>query len=976
MAVFLFTDIEGSTQKWEKYKDLMPDVLAKHDAILNENIEHFGGKIIKHTGDGVFAVFEDGDSLQSALEIQKGIENMDWGDIGELRVRIGLHSGKGEKRGEDYFGTVVNRTARVMTIGWGGQIILTPEVKETAKLPKGAVLENLGVHLLKDLYEPQQIYGLIHPDLKLKKFPPLRSLSSHPNNLPIQSTPFMGREKELSDITKLINNPSCRLITLVGPGGTGKTRLAIQAAAETIRQFKNGVYFIPLDPLSSTDFLISTIADALNFSFYSKEDEAIQLLNYLREKEILLILDNFEHLVKGARIISDILKIASKIKILVTSRELLNLKGEWIVQVEGMDFPEGEGINVEGCGAVQLFFHSAHRVTNITFSDEDKQFVIRICQLVGGLPLGIEIASSWLRALSCKEIAKEIEKNVDFLSTSLRDVPERHRSLRAVFDYSWDFLSDEEKDMFMKLSVFQGGFTREAAEKVTDISITMLTSFMDKSLIRKIPEGRYEMAEIIRQFANEKLRRYPDIEEKIKNLHSTYFADFLHKREEDILSVKAKETKDEIKREIKNIRLAWSWAVEKKMIVNIDRAVDTLYNFYDIMGKFQEGEKCLVKAIETFKHSVLDNTLKVYGKLLSKIGSFYYHLGDYSKAREYLNESISISEKLKEEKDKAFSLYCLTRIEALLGNYENAEKLGKESLKIYEEIKDRYGVPDSLNAIGVIYYYLKRFNEAKQLFEKSLEFSTEMGYQKGISTAFGNIGLVAYETGNYDEAKRLLMKGFEMDRKMGDRMGMANNLHNIGLTYKTLKDYENAKKYYEQALAIRREIGDRMGISISFNNLGNLGGFSVDYDDAIGFHKEALTIRKEIGDKMGIAQSLLNMGEIFSHIEKDREAKEHYYEALVAAVDSKENFVIKESLTGVAEYLVKEGKKEMALGIFLFLHHYDREDKEFQERMDELIDGLRGELPQEIFNSVKEKIKTQNLEDVVGGIIGQLMDDE
>jgi hypothetical protein len=368
MTIFLFTDIEGSTQKWEKLRDEMSKVLSRHDTIMREEIEKY---IIKHTGDGVFAIFEEGDPLGCALEIQKRCAGEDWGKIGELRIRIGLHAGTAEKRGKDYFGPVINRTARVMGTAWGGQIVLTPEVRQSAKLPEGAVVQDLGAHLLKDLCEPQQLLGLVHPDMSIREFPPLHSLSSHHHNLPVQATPFLGREEELGKITELLRSPSCRLVTLIGPGGIGKTRLAIQAAAEEIERFSHGVYFIPLDPLSSAEFLVSAIAEALKFSFYSKEDEKVQLLNYLREKELLLILDNFEHLVAGAGIISEVLNVASGVKIMVTSRELLNLRGEWIVQVGGMEVPEGERIDVEGYSAVQLFLHTAQRIrTGVEFTDE------------------------------------------------------------------------------------------------------------------------------------------------------------------------------------------------------------------------------------------------------------------------------------------------------------------------------------------------------------------------------------------------------------------------------------------------------------------------------------------------------------------------------------------------------------------------------------------------------------------------------
>lgn len=976
MPVFLFTDIEGSTVKWEKFKKEMGKALTRHDTILKEQIKKYGGRIIKHTGDGVFAVFEDGNPLQCALEIQMQLAKEDWGDIDELRIRIGLHTGKAEKRGKDYFGPVVNRTARVMSIGWGGQIILTPAVKNSAEMPENATLEDLGVHLLKDLCEPQQIYGLVHPDLKIQKFPPLLSLSSQHHNLPVQATPFLGREDELKEIITLIEDPKCWLITLIGPGGIGKTRLAIQAAAEMIEHFAHGVYFIPMDPLSSADFLISAIADALKFSFYSREDEKVQLLNYLREKEILLIMDNFEHLVEGARVISDILNSAPGVKILVTSRELLNLRGEWIVQIEGMEVPESERIDVEGYSAVQLFLYNARRVNaNVTFSDEDKHFVVRICQLVDGLPLGIEIASSWLRSLSCKEISQEIEKNLDFLSTSLRDLPERHRSLRAVFDYSWNLLNQEEKNVFMKMSVFRGGSTREAAEKVTGVTLPMLTVFMDKSLLLRNSTGHYEMLEILRQYAEGKIDEFPEEKQRLQDIHCNYYVNFLNQKEKDISDGKEKEVLENIREETKNVRMAWNWAVERGKIKEIGKAVVSLSVFYDIQGWYQEGEKSFRRAAEVMQGCAEGSEERIIlGKVLARYGNFCFCLGSYDKAGELLEESISIFKNFGIKKEEAFSLMCLGNIDALLGNYVEAKKYHKESLKIYKEIGDKKGISAGLNSVGVIHYYLEEYKEAKQFFKESYDISKETGYQKGIATALVNIGLVAHGIGEYDEAKQLLEKGLEMDREMGDKKGMANTLHNLGLTHRAFGDYEKAKKYYKEGLEIRQEMGDRMGIAISLNNLGNLGGETVSYEDAKKFHRESLAIRREIGDKMGVAQSLLNLGEAFTGTGEHKKAKEHFYEALMAAVDSNENYTTQESLLGIAEYLRKDGKKERSLEIMTFLYHYEKSKKDFQDRVKIELSQLETELPSQIIADIRERTKSKKLEDVVGEIIGQLID--
>jgi predicted ATPase/DNA-binding SARP family transcriptional activator len=368
-----------------------------------------------------------------------------------------------------------------------------------------------------------------------------------PHNLSAQSTPFIGREAELTDVQQLILNGSeCRLLTLIGPGGIGKTRLAIQAAwqvaTEAIEAFPYGIYFIPLAPVGAAEFLVQTIAEALHFSFYTGSSPKTQLLNYLCEKEVLLILDDFEHLlndVGAVNLLSEILANAPKGKLLVTSRERLNLQEEWVIEIGGLPFPEIDTAEfletqrvqspvIESYDALQLFVQSARRASvGFSLSAENVSYVVRICQLVGGMPLGIELASAWVRMLPCREIAQEIERNLDFLTTPVRNIPERHQSLRAVFEHSWKLLTPVERHLFRKLSVFRGGFRREAAEVVADASLILLSALIDKSLLRRNTAGRYEMHHLLGQYAAEKLEEVINEKVQVQAQHARYYATFL-----------------------------------------------------------------------------------------------------------------------------------------------------------------------------------------------------------------------------------------------------------------------------------------------------------------------------------------------------------------------------------------------------------------------------------------------------------------
>ncbi len=412
-----------------------------------------------------------------------------------------------------------------------------------------------------------------------------------PHNLPPQPTPIVGREAELAEIASYLNNPNAQLLTLVGPGGIGKTYLGLQAAARCIdpqanfeMRFGDGVFFVPLiavSPLGADQpSLIAAMADVFKFSFQGPVHPQAQLLNYLREKDMLLILDNFDRLIAEARQLVDILRLAPRVKLLVTSRVRLNLQEEWLLEVRGLDYPPSLDVSAEtamACSAVTLFVQQARRVqAGFTLTDAETPEVIRICQLVEGAPLGIELAASWLRLLSCREIVSEIQKNLDFLTTSLQDVPERHKSLRAVFDYSWNLLSAEEQTMFRRLAVFRGGFKREAAAKILGVSLPLLAGLVDKSLLRRDAVGRYEVHDLLRQYAEEKLQSDPAETEQVYDAHCRYYAELMYEQREALKGGDMNVALTALNTERENVRTAWNWAVSRRKAVEMNLFMECL----------------------------------------------------------------------------------------------------------------------------------------------------------------------------------------------------------------------------------------------------------------------------------------------------------------------------------------------------------------------------------------------------------------
>ncbi|HRQ41560.1 MAG TPA: hypothetical protein PLD25_26870 [Chloroflexota bacterium] len=398
-----------------------------------------------------------------------------------------------------------------------------------------------------------------------------------------QPTTFIGRDDELRDISALMHNHLCRLLTLVGPGGIGKTRLALEIASSQQDLFPDGVHLTYLQATPSSDFLVSAVAESLDFRFQPDGDSQSQLINYLRHQSLLLVLDNFEHLADGAAFVGDILAAATAVKLLVTSRERLSLQEEWVYEVPGLDCPAHDGDpDIEAYGAVRLFVHSARRASpHFRLTKQYRPPVARICRLVGGMPLGIELAAAWTRALPCDEIAHEIEHSLDILETSARNVPPRHRNMRAVFAPTWQLLSAEEQHVFMKLSVFRGGFTRQAAESVASATMRTLLSLVDKSLLRLDGNGRYTLHELLRQYGEEQLHNSPPEQEQTLDLHRACYMALLARCEQMIVfRGQSKEALKIMKNELENMRMAWRRAVWQGQFAEIAHGAEGLWTFY------------------------------------------------------------------------------------------------------------------------------------------------------------------------------------------------------------------------------------------------------------------------------------------------------------------------------------------------------------------------------------------------------------
>lgn len=616
--------------------------------------------------------------------------------------------------------------------------------------------------------------------------------AERPHTLPPQPTPFVGREEELAEIARLLDDPGCRLLTLTGPGGIGKTRLAIQAASEQIDEFADGVYFVALAGLDSADLLITAIGAAIKYAFSPQGDPKRQLLAHLREKEMLLVLDNFEHLLDGVGLLAEILAAAPEVSVVVTSRERLNLHGEWVFELRGLAAPETEETEaVESYSAIQLFAQSARRVDRtFVVGEAERPSVVSICRLLEGLPLGIELAAGWVRLLSCREIAAEIERDMGFLSTALWDLPARHRSLRAVFEHSWKLLSKEEQRVFSKLAVFRGGFLREAGERLATTTLLTLSALLDKSLLRRTATGRYELHELVRQFALEKLADAGELE-TTRNTHLALFLELAERAESAFNGPEQARWLNRLEAESDNVRAALEWALGGEEIEVGLRLVAALYRFWYWRGHLSEGRRWLEAALEVAARRAVPPSAALRARVMHAAGVLADEQGD---------------------RDRAVAHY-------------------EASLALRREVGDKGGQAASLNSLGGIAWQRHDYERARALFEESLALRRELGQREWFAAPLSNLGLVALALGEYAQAEALFEESLAIDRELGDTMGIASDLCHLGTVTLDQGHCDRARALYGESLRLRQELGDKEGIAYCLEGFAGVAAAQADSEE-------------------------------------------------------------------------------------------------------------------------------------------------
>jgi predicted ATPase len=583
---------------------------------------------------------------------------------------------------------------------------------------------------------------------------------------------------------------------------------------------------VPLAPISSDEFLVATIAESLNFSFRGAGGPQVQLLNHLREKAILLVLDNFEHILDGATLLSEIALAAPQVKLLVTSRERLNLREEWVFELEGMTFPEPDvdqtsEVSKATYSAVQLFEQRARQARADFDLAAEYPAVVRICQLTSGMPLGLELAATWVKLMSCQEIAVELAQNLDFLAVSMRNVPERHRSLRAVFEHSWQLLSPEEQAVFRKLSVFRGGFTREAAEQVTGASLPLLSALADKSLLGWTVAGRYDVHELLRQYGGEKLREAGETE-RIRGRHLAFFLELAEEAEPELEGSEQVAWLNRLEIEHDNLRAAVGWSRTAEDTAELGlRLTGSLSSFWDIHGFLSEG-------------------------------------------RGHLSAALSRAEASDRTAVRAQALYEAARLAYEQSDYPVVRLLLEESLSIFRELDptDRLGLAHALRMLGVTEIGVGNYTKASSLLKEALGILRELNDLGGMARALWQLGWCAMRSGDYEGAVQHFSEPLHIYRQTGDKNGLSYVLSGLGEVALRQGDYGRATPLLEESLALRREVGDKWGVAVSLGNFAWVALRRDDLKQAATLLAESLTLRRDIGDVGGIAWCLEKFAEI------------------------------------------------------------------------------------------------------------------
>lgn len=830
-VTLLFTDIEGSTKLLRELGEQYETVLHEHRRLLREAFGARQGEEIDTAGDGFFYAFPRAtEALLAAVEGQRALAGHEWPQ--PIRVRMGLHTGEPVRSDTSFVGLDVHRAARIMSAAHGAQVLISQTTRDLAVgLPSDVSFLDLGEHQLKDLPTAERLFQVVATGLE-RDFPPIRSLDSRPNNLPRQLTTFVGRGREIAEAKRLL--ATAPLMTFTGPGGVGKTRLAIEIAGEVLDDFPEGMWFVDLGPLTDPEFVAPAIAAAMGVMHAPGQPILDTIVEHLHGRRVLLVLDNCEHLLEvSARTVDTLLRNCTSLRVLATSREGLAIAGEAVFPVPSLTVPEPASVSptdLPQYDAIQLFVERAMAaVPGFRITERNALAVTQICRRLDGVPLAIELAAARVRALPVEQIAARLDDRFRLLTGSSRVTVPRHQTLRQTIDWSHDLLADDERAVFRRLAVFVGGFSLEAAEAVCvgelveDWAVLdLLTRLVDKSLLVADTEGteaRYRQLETVRQYARDRLLEAGEAKDALRRHRDWYLAMVARAEPEFFRGAESADWLKRLDREHDNLRAALQWSLDEpgEEREGLHLAAG-LWRFWEIHGHLAEGRGWL----EHFLAATSGEVSPLRADAYTGAGILAFMLGDQA----------------------------------------GASRLHEQSLELHRQVGDADGIAFAANNLANAAVLSGDYAAARQLYETVIPWARERGDLRVLAFALVNMAEAVALDGDPDQARAQYDEGVDSFRQAGDRWGEAFALDSLGVTLARLDSPEEAAGFHEQALTISRELGDDRGVARALAHLGDVAMRMEDLPHARQLYEESLGIRRALGDLPGIASAMEKLASV------------------------------------------------------------------------------------------------------------------
>ncbi|MBA2392223.1 MAG: tetratricopeptide repeat protein [Ktedonobacteraceae bacterium] len=828
---FLFTDIEGSTTRWEKYPQEMAAALALHDALIQQIVEAHEGVVFKTVGDAFYVVFTSvWQASVAAIEVQKALQQCQWpASVRPLLVRMALHTGEAQIRGFDYFGQALNRTARILSAGHGGQILLSLPTIELLRncLPPEVSLKDLGVHRLKDIRAPEHIFQMTCAGLMVA-FPALKTLELCPNNLPTHLNGFVGRQKEVQAIRTLLRSDDVRLLTLIGPAGVGKTRLAIQVATGLSDLFPGGIYVVDLATTRNKDGVLTALAQAIGLNEENYQSILERLQGYLRDQTLLLF-DTVEQISDVAPFFSELLHSLHQVKLLLTSRISLHLQGGYEYMVAPLPVPDHKHMlniaAVEQSDAVTLFVQHARMVKpDFVLTPTNMRPIAEICAYLDGLPLAIELAAARVKLLSPQALVKRLGHRFQLLSNESTGHGARQQTLWEAIAWSYNLLNPYEKELFTQLSVFSARFTLEAAEAICLIddqhkTLDGLHSLVDKSLLRlevqENGETSFEMLYTIREYALEQLSE--PAQASIQLRHMRYYLEQVELIRVPVKKLEHQHWLYQIEAEYDNIAAALSWSYTHGYIEESFRITEALWQFWWLRGLLREGRKWFEALFAHPDSASVSPALRA--KALQRLSLIFCINNRYSAAMGFAEEALMISQQLADKKLMSDAYVACASVALRLGEQQRAVTLLEESLKLRQALNDIPGMASLLNNLGNVARQQEKIERAMALHRKSLFYFRQLGEEMAVAAVLNNLAEVEWCSGYHTQAVVTYEESLLISRKLGYTWGIASSLAGLADAAFAEEMYEKAREMYKESLHLFQEMDDQQGISVCIEGL-------------------------------------------------------------------------------------------------------------------------------------------------------------